>query len=326
MLEQGSGAIVNTGSIASERGLPGDGRLQRRQARCPRHDAHRSGRGRREGHSQSTPSFPESSTRDCFARSSRRWPARIVDAAVKLIASIAPIGRAAQPEEIAAGRDLPRLRCGQLRERRRLARRWWRARSHLQSHDGSGRCRCRTLQPLSSDVRRDRRRCGFCGSVRAPPPAPTRIERAGLRVGPERRRHLVLELLPGSAVRRRERRLLLLVLGRAPAGVVVERALSRPARAAPLPEPRRRPLRPPQGHSARDDRHRRRLRRGERPLDGDDFRWRRSQRRVLRDGDWLPLDVADPDLTGLDSFERGVVPHRRLAAGGRRLSPASGSE
>ena len=175
-------------------------------------------------------------------------------------------------------------------------------------------------QPVTGGRGRcDSRRCWFCGSVCAPPPAPTRIERAGLRVRPERRRDVVLELLPGSALRRRERRLLLLVLGRAPAGVGMERALSRSARVAPLSEPCRRPLRPPQGHSARDDCHCRPLRGGERPLEGDDLRWRRSQRRVLRDGDRLSLDVADPEPRRARLVQRGVVPHRRLAAG-RRLS------
>ena len=47
--------------------------------------------------------------------------------------------------------------------------------------------------------------------------------------GERRRRHLVLEPLPGRALRRREHGLLVLVLRRAAAGVAVDRALRRPA-------------------------------------------------------------------------------------------------
>ena len=127
-----------------------------------------------------------------------------------------------------------------------------------------------------------------------------RVFEAGVR----RRRHLVLEPLPGRALRHREHGLLILVLRGAAAGVGVERALRRPARDPALPEPRRRPVRPAQATSRStpgstsmvwdddaslwrvgtehgDDRHRpvRDLRGGQ-PVGAEDARVRR--RRVVR--------------------------------------------
>ena len=66
--------------------------------------------------------------------------------------------------------------------------------------------------------------------------------------GRRRRRHVVLEPLPGRPLRRREHQLLVLVRRRARAGVGVDRALRHPARDPALRQPRRRPLRPAPGH------------------------------------------------------------------------------
>ena len=75
-------------------------------------------------------------------------------------------------------------------------------------------------------ARRDRRRRRLRRAVRAAPPARARAERAGVRAGRRRRRHLVLEPLSRRALRHRVAGLLVLVLRGARAGMGVDRALS----------------------------------------------------------------------------------------------------
>ena len=92
---------------------------------------------------------------------------------------------------------------------------------------------------------------GFSGLYmlhRARGPWPVRPRAGG---GRRRGRHLVLEPLPGCALRRREHAVLLPVLGRAPAGVGVDRAVREPARDPQLPQSRGRPVRPPPRHPVR---------------------------------------------------------------------------
>ena len=148
---------------------------------------------------------------------------------------------------------------------------------------------------------------------------------ARLRGGQRRRRHVVLEPLPGRPLRRREHGLLVLVLGRAPAGMEVDRAVRLPAGDPALHQSRRRPVRPAPGHPALDARHRGGLRRGDEPL-GDPDRPRRPRLgAVLHHGDRLPVHRAGARRS------RGSRPSR--AAGitpgtGRTrasTSPASGS-
>ncbi len=79
-----------------------------------------------------------------------------------------------------------------------------------------------------------------------------------LEKGAGRGRHLVLEPLPGRALRHPEPRVLVRLRPRARAGVGVDRALRVPARDRALPQPHRRSLRPAPRHPAR---HRRRPRR-----------------------------------------------------------------
>ena len=80
------------------------------------------------------------------------------------------------------------------------------------------------------DARRRGRRRRVRGAVRPAPAA--RAGPAGRRArgGRRGRRHLVLEPLPGRALRRREPRVLLLVLRGAAAGVVVDASATRPSR------------------------------------------------------------------------------------------------
>ena len=90
----------------------------------------------------------------------------------------------------------------------------------------------------------------------------------GAGSGRRGRRHLVLEPLPGRALRFRKPCLLVHLLARADARVGVVGTLSRPARDPALPEFRRRPVRPEAGHPVQHPRRRRALRRGGEPLAG----------------------------------------------------------
>src|SRR5215831_1636791 len=100
--------------------------------------------------------------------------------------------------------------------------------------------------------RRRRRRRGVRGTLHALPPARARVLRAGLRGGRRGRGHLVLEPIPGRPLRRREHGLLVLVLGRAPAGVAVDRALRLAAGDPALRQPRGRPVRPAPRRAVQD--------------------------------------------------------------------------
>ena len=166
---------------------------------------------------------------------------------------------------------------------------------------------------------------GFAGLVHAPPPARARALGAGLRGGRRRRRHLVLEPLPGRALRRREHGLLVLVLRRAAAGVALDRALRLPAGDPELHQPRRRPLRPAPRHPARDARDRGRLRRGDEPVDDRDRPRRPRVGALLHHGHRLPVRRAGARLPGAARrFAGKMVSHRPLAARGRRLHRPAG--
>ena len=84
-----------------------------------------------------------------------------------------------------------------------------------------------------------------------------RPDRPGVREGRRRRRHLVLQPLPGRQVRHRGLRLPLLLRQGPAAGVGLDHPLPRAARHPRLPQPRRRPLRPAPRHPAEHRGHRR---------------------------------------------------------------------
>jgi 3alpha(or 20beta)-hydroxysteroid dehydrogenase len=100
MLEQGSGAIVNTGSIASERGLPGTvGYNAAKHAvlgMTRTAAAEVGGKGIRVN--AVLPGIVDTRLLRALLE---EMAGPDVDAAVKLISSVAPIGRAADPDEIA---------------------------------------------------------------------------------------------------------------------------------------------------------------------------------------------------------------------------------
>ncbi len=173
-----------------------------------------------------------------------------------------------------------------------------------------------------SAIRRGRRRRRLRRPVHAPPPARARLLGARVRGRQRRRRHLVLEPLSGRALRRREPRVLVPVLRRAPAGVGVDRALRDAARDPALHRTRRRPLRPAPRHpvrharAARDTSTRRRAAgRSTHATRGDDVAG-------AVPASWRPAASSAaniPDFPGLDSFAGDDVPHRPLAARRRRL-------
>ena len=163
-------------------------------------------------------------------------------------------------------------------------------------------------------------------ALHAPPPARARALGAGLRGGRRRRRHLVLEPLPGRALRRREHGLLVLVLRRAAAGVAAgrERYAAQPE-ILQLPQPRRRPLRPAPRHPVRDPRDaprsstRRRAAGRSRPTAAT------ASRRAS--ASWPPAASRPrrcPTSRASRRFAGQVVPHRPLAARGRRLHRPAG--
>ena len=162
-------------------------------------------------------------------------------------------------------------------------------------------------------------------ALRLAPTARARALGPGLRGRRRRRRHLVLEPLSRRALRRREHGLLVPVLGRAPAGVAVDRALRHPAGDPALHQPRRGPVRPAPGHPARDARDRRRVRRGDEPVDDRDGPRRPRVGAVLRHGrPVVSSDAAGARLRGLETFagkwyHTGSWPHEGVDFTGQRV-------
>ena len=137
------------------------------------------------------------------------------------------------------------------------------------------------------------------------------------------RRHVVLEPLPGCSLRRREHQLLVLVRPRARAGVGLDRALRHPARDPSLRQPRRRPLRPAPRHPVQDACRVGLVRRG-RAAVARAHRPGRPRLGPARDhGGRLPVDVEDAGDPGRRGLPGQLVPHRSLAARGRRLHRAA---
>ena len=152
------------------------------------------------------------------------------------------------------------------------------------------------------------------------------VPRVVLEAGERRRRHLVLEPVPGRPLRHREPRVLVLVRRRPPAGVGVVRALRHPARDPPLPRARGRPLRPAPRHplrhpGARRDLGRRRRRRwtvahrGRRPDLGP---VRRHGHRLPVVGHASPTSRARPRSPGR-RYHTGRWPHDGVDFTGLRV-------
>ena len=92
-----------------------------------------------------------------------------------------------------------------------------------------------------------------------------------------------------------------------------------------LPQPRRRPLRPPPQHPVQDPGDRRPLRRGDQPLGRRDRPGRpRSTAQVPHHRHRLPVLRPDPEHPRPRDLPGRVVPHRRLAPRGRRLHRQAG--
>ena len=153
------------------------------------------------------------------------------------------------------------------------------------------------------------------------PPAPDQgLKREGLRHRLGRRRDLVLEPLPGLAIRLRGLHLPVSLLRGALQGLELEREVPRPAGDRALAEPCRRPSRSAQGHPVRHHDHQRPLRRGDRPLDCRDRRRRDHRRAVLghllRDA----LRAADRRVPRSGHVQGTDLPHGTLAQGADRLN------
>jgi hypothetical protein len=186
---------------------------------------------------------------------------------------------------------------------------------------GSGRSRGELSH--GSVLRRHRHRGRHLGHVPAPPAARAGPARAGLRGRRRRRGHLVLEPLSRRPLRLRVMDLRLLLLGRDPARVGVERALRGPAGDATLLQLRGGQARPPPRHRVRLPHQGRGLRRGGRRV-GDRERGRPARARPVPDHrDRAPVGADHADHPGRRQLPRGGLPHRPVAARAGSTPPAS---
>ena len=230
-----------------------------------------------------------------------------------------PVRRAAR-----RGRGLRRAAGGARRPRRARALR--RADARL-LHDGrhpAGKCRRARLRragdrprapgPAARQARRDRRRRRLRRPVRAAPPAGPRPRRSRLRAGRGDRRHVVLEPLSGRPLRHRVDGLLLLVLGRARAGMGVDRAVSGAAGDPAVPQPRRRPLRPSPRHPAEHARRAGAICRRAQRLGGHDGGRDAVLGDLLHHGLRVPVVAAPPRDRRARRLRGRLVPHGALAA------------
>ncbi len=173
-------------------------------------------------------------------------------------------------------------------------------------------------RPDARRGRRARRRRRHHRHLPAVPRARGRVLGAAARSGRRRRRYVVLEPLPGRAVRLRELHVRLPVLARALRRVGVAGTLRRAARDRALPQPRRRPLRPAPAHALRRAGHLRRVRRVGGRLDGDRrrrlgvpgaLRCRRNRR---------PVGAVRPRRPGARRLPRRTAAHGPVAGRTRR--------
>ena len=144
-------------------------------------------------------------------------------------------------------------------------------------------------------------------------------DRLGLAVtmlgsGRRRRRHLVLEPLPGCALRFGKPLLLLHLFRGVAAGMGVVGALSRAARDHALSEPRRRQVRLEARHSLRHPGYGRALRSGGQPLARYDGDGRALDREVPHYGGGLPLHRERAENSWPGKLRRTLGPHRAMAA------------
>ena len=163
-------------------------------------------------------------------------------------------------------------------------------------------------------------------ALHAPPAARARPLGARLRGRRRRRRHLVLEPLSGRALRRREHGLLLLVLATSCSRSGTGPSATPPSRRSCATSTTSPTASTCAATSSFDTRvTAAALRRGGEPLDDRDRPRRRASRRGS--ASWRPAASPTaqlPDVPGLDDLRGPVVPHRPLAARGRRLHRPAG--
>src|SRR4030095_7746780 len=148
--------------------------------------------------------------------------------------------------------------------------------------------------------------------VPAPPAARPWSERARVRGGGGRGRHLVLEPLPRGAVRFRELDLRLLLLRGDPPRVGVERALRRAAGDTALLQLRGRQARPPARHRVQPSDHDRHLRRGRPSVGGRERRRAAGAGTVPDHGHRAPVGPDHAEPPRRRDLARGVLPPRDL--------------
>ena len=185
------------------------------------------------------------------------------------------------------------------------------------------------FQPVTAEHarrRRRHRRRRVRRAVHAPPAAPARPLGAGLRGGRRRRRHVVLEPLPGRPLRRREHGLLLLVLGRARSRSGSGPSATPPSRRSCATSTTSPTASTCGATSSFDTRVTAAdLRRGDEPLDGRHRSRRPRLGAVLHHGHRLPVDRADAGVPGPRDFRGhagttpGSWPHEGVDFTGQRV-------
>ena len=161
-------------------------------------------------------------------------------------------------------------------------------------------------------------------ALHAVPDARAGPHRARLRGGQRSRRHVVLEPLPRLPLRHREPRVLVLLLAGAGAGLALARPLRHAAADPRVHRARGGPLRPAQGRDAQHPGAHGQLRQRRQPVDRHHGQGRERECALHRHGHRQPVDAARAGVSGPLELQGRLVPHRPVAARGRRLHRPAG--
>ena len=188
-----------------------------------------------------------------------------------------------------------------------------------EAHDSARTCTRPEPEPASGRHRRPDRRRGHHRYLPALPRPRGRLLGPAARGGRRRGGDLVLEPVPGGAVRLGELHVRLPVLQGAVRRMGVAGAFRGTARDRALPQPRGGPVRPSAPHPLRDPGHLRRVRRAVGALERHGRRRHRDPGAIPDRRHRRPLRALLPGRARTRGLPRRVVPHGSVAGGTRRL-------